>query len=118
MNINLAQFELAGSAGFPCGPRRQPAWLAQIGCNECACPSQVPVSAGLDSAEIVSQLRAAHAEGETLMGVDVLGGGIGDMAAHGICESFKVRHPLLLRCRPFLTPTLSIQPGKRGVLCI
>lgn len=46
---------------------------------------------GLDSADIVSKLRAAHAhDDDTLMGVDVLTGSIGDMAANGICESFKV----------------------------
>ena len=51
-------------------------------------------AAGLDSAEIVSQLRAAHAhDADTHMGVDVLTGGIGDMATGGICESFKVGLP-------------------------
>ena len=47
--------------------------------------------AGLDSAELVSQLRAAHAEGDdTRAGVDVLARRVGDMADLGIFEAFKV----------------------------
>ena len=57
-------------------------------------------AAGLDSAEIVSQLRAAHAhDADTNMGVDVLTGGIGDMATGGICESFKVGLPAVTYTR-------------------
>ena len=48
--------------------------------------------AGLDSADLVSKLRAAHAADEdtTRSGVDVLTGGVGDMAQLGIFEAFKV----------------------------
>lgn len=51
---------------------------------------------GLDSAELVSQLRAAHAKGDSLSGVDVITGGVGDMSALGIFEAFKVRKPVFL----------------------
>ena len=47
-------------------------------------------NAGLDSAELVSQLRAAHAEEDTKMGVDVVLGQAGDMSKLGIYESFRV----------------------------
>ena len=47
--------------------------------------------AGLDSAELISQLRAAHAEDNTRMGVDVVLGKAGDMADLGIYECFRVR---------------------------
>ena len=47
-------------------------------------------NAGLDSAELVSQLRAAHAEEDTKMGVDVVLGQTGDMSKLGIYESFRV----------------------------
>ena len=48
--------------------------------------------AGLDSAELVSQMRAAHAASdETRVGVDVVLGKAGDMQELGIYEAFKVR---------------------------
>ena len=51
-------------------------------------------SAGLDSAELVSQLRAAHAEGGgSRAGVDVIEGRMGDMQQLGIFEAFKVCTP-------------------------
>ena len=47
--------------------------------------------AGLDSAEMISQLRAAHAaDSATASGVDVITGGVGDMSKLGIYESFRV----------------------------
>ena len=48
--------------------------------------------AGLDPAEMISQLRAAHAQDETKMGVDVVTGQAGNMQKLGIFESFKVGH--------------------------
>ena len=52
------------------------------------------VRAGLDSAELISQLRAAHAEQDTRMGVDVVLGKAGDMAELGIYECYRVsQHP-------------------------
>ncbi len=47
-------------------------------------------AAGLDSAELISQLRAAHAEDNTRMGVDVVLGKAGDMADLGIYECYRV----------------------------
>lgn len=47
--------------------------------------------AGLDSAELVSQMRAAHAASdESRVGVDVVLGKAGDMRELGIYEAFKV----------------------------
>lgn len=53
----------------------------------------VVCSTGLDSAELVSKLRAGHAADEdtTRSGIDVLTGGVGDMSKLGIFEAFKVR---------------------------
>ena len=59
-------------------------------------PSIICDNAGLDSGEIVSQLRARHAEGETNMGVNVLNGQVGDMTELGITESFRVKQQVLL----------------------
>ena len=39
--------------------------------------------------EIVSQLRARHAEGETNMGVNVLNGQVGDMTELGISKALE-----------------------------
>lgn len=48
-------------------------------------------AAGLDSADLISQLRASHAhDAASRQGVDVLTGGMGDMSKLGIFESFKV----------------------------
>jgi T-complex protein 1 subunit beta len=48
--------------------------------------------AGLDSADLISQLRASHAHNaSSRQGIDVILGGMGDMAKLGIFESFKVR---------------------------
>ncbi len=63
---------------------------------------QIPIiicdNAGLDSAEIVSQMRAAHAadpDGATA-GVDVITGGVGSMKERGIFEAFKVKCAALM----------------------
>ena len=45
---------------------------------------------GLDSAELITELRAAHAEEDTRMGVDVVLGKAGDMSELGIFECFRV----------------------------
>jgi hypothetical protein len=57
------------------------------------------LGAGLDSAELVSQLRAAHAgDSASRAGIDVILGEMGDMKQLGIFESFKVSR---LGQRPF-----------------
>ena len=52
-------------------------------------PSIIADNGGLDSAELVTQLRAAHAQGKTTFGLDMVAGAIGDMQSLGIRESFK-----------------------------
>lgn len=61
-------------------------------------PTIISDNAGLDSAEIVSHLRAAHAANPetTGTGVDVISGGMGDMRERGIFESFKVKAAALM----------------------
>jgi chaperonin GroEL (HSP60 family) len=57
-------------------------------------PTTIADNAGLDSADIVATLRAAHGADpqSTRMGVDVIAGAAGDMAQLGIFESFKVKN--------------------------
>eukprot|EP00401_Gymnodinium_catenatum_P005540 CAMPEP_0117561430 /NCGR_PEP_ID=MMETSP0784-20121206/54408_1 /TAXON_ID=39447 /ORGANISM="" /LENGTH=534 /DNA_ID=CAMNT_0005358911 /DNA_START=8 /DNA_END=1612 /DNA_ORIENTATION=+ len=54
---------------------------------------QIPIiladNGGYDSAELVGQLRAAHARGEHSIGLDFSKGGTADMAPLGIMESFR-----------------------------
>lgn len=52
-------------------------------------PTIIADNAGLDSSELVTQLRAAHAAGNTSAGLDVNAGTIGDMWALGVRESYK-----------------------------
>lgn len=62
-----------------------------------AIPTTISDNAGLDSAELVSNLRAAHAaDANTRMGIDVILGDTGDMKELGITEAFKVKSQVLL----------------------
>lgn len=61
-------------------------------------PTIISDNAGLDSADIVSRLRAAHAANAdtTGAGVDIISGSVGDMRERGIFESFKVKAAALM----------------------
>ncbi|XP_069485512.1 T-complex protein 1 subunit beta [Ambystoma mexicanum] len=59
-------------------------------------PIIIADNAGYDSADLVSQLRAAHTEGKSTYGLDMNHGTIGDMAELGITESFQVKRQVLL----------------------
>ncbi|XP_077121376.1 T-complex protein 1 subunit beta isoform X2 [Ranitomeya variabilis] len=59
-------------------------------------PTIIADNAGYDSADLVSQLRAAHSEGKATYGLDMRNGIIGDMEEVGITESFQVKRQVLL----------------------
>jgi len=59
-------------------------------------PSIIADNGGYDSSELVSQLRAAHYNGQKTAGLNMSDGTIGDMAAMGIRESFKSKNQVLL----------------------
>ncbi|XP_072953815.1 T-complex protein 1 subunit beta-like [Typha angustifolia] len=61
-----------------------------------AIPTIIADNAGLDSADLISQLRAEHHKEKSNAGIDVISGGIGDMEKLGISESFKVKQAILL----------------------
>lgn len=62
-----------------------------------ALPTTICDNAGLDAAEIVSTLRAAHgSDPNTRTGVDVVQGTSGDMKELGIYECFRVKQAVLL----------------------
>ncbi|XP_078443964.1 TCP-1/cpn60 chaperonin family protein [Wolffia australiana] len=59
-------------------------------------PTTIADNAGLDSAELVSRLRAAHHQSDSTAGIDVISGDVGDMDKLGISEAFKVKQAVLL----------------------
>ncbi|KAK6115099.1 hypothetical protein DH2020_007368 [Rehmannia glutinosa] len=61
-----------------------------------AIPTTIADNAGLDSAELVAQLRAEHHKEGSNAGIDVITGSVGDMAELGISEAFKVKNAVLL----------------------
>ncbi|KAL9259771.1 T-complex protein 1 subunit beta-like protein [Drosera capensis] len=61
-----------------------------------AIPTIIADNAGLDSADLISQLRAEHHKEESNAGIDVITGQVGDMAELGISEAFKVKQAVLL----------------------
>nr|DAD26996.1 TPA_asm: hypothetical protein HUJ06_028464 [Nelumbo nucifera] len=61
-----------------------------------AIPTTIADNAGLDSAELISQLRVEHHKEGCIVGIDILLGAVGDMEKLGISESFKVKQAVLL----------------------
>ncbi|CDW58898.1 T complex protein 1 subunit beta [Trichuris trichiura] len=54
-------------------------------------PEILAENGGYDSAELVSQIRAAHARGKKTYGLDMNDGTVGDMMSMGIYESYRVK---------------------------
>lgn len=59
-------------------------------------PTIIADNAGLDSAELLTNLRAGHAPPTSTAGIDILTGRVGCMKALGIFEAFKVKQQILL----------------------
>jgi len=59
-------------------------------------PAIIADNGGYDAAELVTQLRAKHAAGETTYGLDMYKGGIADMADLGVLESYKSKYHVLM----------------------
>lgn len=59
-------------------------------------PAIVADNGGYDSAELVTQLRAAHASGRASSGLDMYNGSIGDMKELGVRECYKSKLNVLL----------------------
>jgi len=59
-------------------------------------PSTIAENGGYDSAQLVSELRAMHATGNTTAGLNMYEGTTGDMVELGITESFSVKQQVLL----------------------
>jgi T-complex protein 1 subunit beta len=61
-----------------------------------ALPMTVADNAGFDSAELIAQVRAAHAAGSLRAGIDVRSGEVGDMSELGVVEALKLKLHVLL----------------------
>ncbi|CAL8073111.1 unnamed protein product [Calicophoron daubneyi] len=59
-------------------------------------PSIIADNGGFDSADLVAQLRACHAKGQSFMGLDMEKGTIGNMIDLGVLESYRVKHQLII----------------------
>jgi len=59
-------------------------------------PTTIADNAGYDSSELVSQLRAAHFNGQTTMGLDMNKGVVGDVSELKITESFKSKSQVVI----------------------
>lgn len=58
-------------------------------------PTIMADNAGLDTAELISQLRAAHNQSQAFMGIDMEKGEVADMRSLGVLESFRVKSAML-----------------------
>ena len=59
-------------------------------------PTIIGDNAGYDSAQLISELKAAHYSGNVTAGLNMEAGEVGDMKALGITESFVVKRQVLL----------------------
>lgn len=59
-------------------------------------PTTIADNGGYDSTDLVSKLRALHAEGNQTAGLDMEKGVVGDMVELGITESYKVKLQVLM----------------------
>ncbi|KAF2074750.1 hypothetical protein CYY_003938 [Polysphondylium violaceum] len=59
-------------------------------------PTIIANNAGYDSSELVSQLKAAHNQGNTKAGLNMRDGCIGNIDEIGVIESFKVKQQVLV----------------------
>jgi T-complex protein 1 subunit beta len=59
-------------------------------------PLTIADNGGYDAAELVAQLRAAHASGQSSAGLDIQNGTVGDMKALGIRESYQSKYHVVV----------------------
>lgn len=59
-------------------------------------PTAIADNAGFDSAQLISELRAGHAQGKHQLGLDMENGKVADVRELGITESFAVKRQVLM----------------------
>mmetsp|Transcript_9592 Transcript_9592/g.19619 ORF Transcript_9592/g.19619 Transcript_9592/m.19619 type:complete len:542 (-) Transcript_9592:3758-5383(-) len=61
-----------------------------------ALPNIIADNGGLDASDLVARLRAAHAEGNSTAGLDMIQGTIGDMKELGVTEPLKLKRHMII----------------------
>ena len=61
-----------------------------------ALPTIIADNAGLDSADLIAKIRAAHVAGDRRAGINIVTGDVGDMEKLGITEALKLKRQVLL----------------------
>ena len=59
-------------------------------------PSTISDNAGYDSAQLISELKAGHAQGHSTYGLDMEEGKVDCMDKVGITESFQVKRQMMI----------------------
>lgn len=59
-------------------------------------PATISDNAGYDSAQLLSELKAGHAQGNSTLGLNMDEGTVDCMAKVGITESFQVKRQMLI----------------------
>lgn len=59
-------------------------------------PTIIADNGGFDSADLISKLRAAHTEGKSTYGLDMVNGEVADVQLLGITESYQVKRQMLV----------------------
>jgi len=60
-------------------------------------PSIIAENGGYDAAQLISELKAAHALGQSTQGLNMYEGKVGDMVQLGITESYSVKRQVVLQ---------------------
>lgn len=81
-------------------------------------PAIVADNGGYDSAELVTQLRAAHASGKSSYGLDMYSGTIGDMNELGVAEAFKSKLCVLMSASEAAEMILRVDGKAQYFVCI
>lgn len=73
-------------------------WLSDIIICPQIVPRMIAENAGLSATEVIGQLKAAHARGESQAGLDIESGKAADLSEQGIVDLFsaKVGHPFAI----------------------
>ena len=59
-------------------------------------PTILADNAGLDSADLVAQMRSSHADGHHNVGLNISRGTTGDMVELGVTDSYKLKRQIIL----------------------
>jgi T-complex protein 1 subunit beta len=91
MAMATAVFDLARKTSS-----KEAAAIESFGNALTALPTILADNAGFDSSELVAQLKAAHAQGQHNVGLNLMDGNVGDMITAGVTDSYKLKRQVVL----------------------